>query len=64
MNDNQMNEDIEPSCDAPRGLDRDALYALVPGSMTMGEFDKLTCEVFYKIRAAWEKAIATDGNGK
>lgn len=35
-----------------------ALYSLVPASMTMGEFDELTCEVFYKIRAAWDKALS------
>ena len=33
----------------------EALYDLVPGSMTMAEFDELTCEVFYKIRAAWDR---------
>lgn len=35
----------------------EALYALVPAGMTMGEFDELTCEVFYKIRAVWDKQM-------
>jgi len=32
----------------------EALYALVPPWMTMGEFDDLTCDVFEKVRDAWE----------
>lgn len=39
----------------------EALYALVPDSMTMGEFENLTCDVFYKIREAWDKAFSSSG---